>query len=375
VSLTDPYIARLLELGYCAVWIDDEDTRDIPYQDSLSEQTRLATTNAIRDTFALTARETEKLRSVSVDEVRSSLENRRFQQAFQDTGLIERLTGRVDLVVGEVLDRAVLTGLGSLRTHNSYAYQHCLDVTITATMIGRLLGYDREMLKKLAIGCMLHDIGVIFVDSDIFDKPGPLTPEEFTRVRDHTVLGYLFVRDTLRLGVMPSHIAYQHHERQDGGGYPRGLTGTNRIVQGAEMHLPGRITPMGEIAAIADFHDACSSDRPYRRRMAPDEVWNAIRQAAGSHLNREIVDRFLSVLPPYPLGTQVAVTEGRWKDHGGVVARIDPHAMQQPVVRLLTNERGERISPVEVDLRKEEIKLRGVVGGSSQPQVPVAEHV
>jgi HD-GYP domain-containing protein (c-di-GMP phosphodiesterase class II) len=359
-ALSFEYIARLQALGYCAVWIDDEDTRDIPYEDTLSEATRLATTTAIQDTFAMTLRETEKLRTLSVDEVRDTLNNRRFQQAFHDNAVIERLTGSVDHVVGEVLDRAVLTGLGSLRTHSTYTYHHSLDVAVTATIIGRLVGYDKKMLHQLAVGCVLHDIGNIFVDSDILNKPAPLSAEEFRRVKDHTILGYLFARDSLRTGLVAAHVAYQHHERQDGTGYPRGLIGSNRVVTGAEMHLPGRILPLGEIAAIADVHNECSSDRPHRGRMPADVVWQVIQDAAGTHLNREMVELFLAVLPPYPLGTQVEILDGRWRQHLAVVAKVHPDAMRQPVVRVLENMEGQRIDPIDLDLRREGLPIRGV---------------
>ena len=372
VSLTAEYIRRLETLGYAALWIDDEDTRDIPYSDTLSEATRLAATNAVQDTFMLTTQETEKLRAVSVDEVRSVLENRGFRQAFENSGTIERLTDQVDAVVGEVLDRAVLTGLGSLRTHNTYTYQHCLDVAVTASMLGRLIGYDRETLKRLAVGCILHDIGILFANIALTERPGALAGEEEDRVKDHTVLGYLFIRDSLKLGALPSHIAYQHHERQDGQGYPRGLTGRNKIARGAEVHVPGRIEPLAEIAAVADLHDTLSADRPWRRRLPPDQVWQAISEAAGHHLNREIVEAFLAVLPPYPLGTQVVVTEGRWAGHGGVVARFSHDRMDTPVIRLLTAPDGRRLEPVELDLDREGARIRGVLSVQDEgvePQV------
>ncbi len=80
------------------------------YEESLSEATRLATMSTIQDTFAMTVRETERLRSLSLSDVKGTLEDRRFQQTFQDSTVVERLTENVDLVVGEVLDRAVLTG-------------------------------------------------------------------------------------------------------------------------------------------------------------------------------------------------------------------------------------------------------------------------
>jgi HD-GYP domain-containing protein (c-di-GMP phosphodiesterase class II) len=360
--LNATYIGRLQQLGYCAVWIDDEDTRDIPYEDTLSEATRIATMGAVQDTFAMTLRETEQLRSLSLGEVKGTLEDRRFHQAFQDSPIIERLTDNIDAMVREVLDRAVLTGLGSLRTHSAYIYHHSLDAAVTATMIGRLLRYDKKTLNQLAVGCILHDIGSIFIGSDILDKPERLSEEEFRRMKDHTSLGYLFIRDSLKVGLIAAHIAYQHHERQDGAGYPRALTGANRVVTGAEMHLPGRITPLAEIAAIADFHDACSSERPHRPRMAADVVWQTLRDAAGTHLNREMVEMFLNVLPPYPLGTMVEVTSGTWRDHRAVVAKVHREALHRPVIRVLEGPSGARVNAVDIDLRKDEATIRGLAG-------------
>jgi HD-GYP domain-containing protein (c-di-GMP phosphodiesterase class II) len=196
----------------------------------------------------------------------------------------------------------------------------------------------------------------------VLDKPGALSDEEFMRVKDHTILGYLFVRDSLRVGLIAAHVAYQHHERQDGAGYPRGLTGSNKVVKGAEMHLPGRITPLGEIAAIADFHDACSSDRPHRARMPADVVWHTLRSVGGPHLNKEMVELFLGVLPPYPLGTMIEIVSGAWQDHRAVVAKVHADNMHRPVIRVLENPRGERIEPVDVDLRDDDSAIRGLAG-------------
>jgi HD-GYP domain-containing protein (c-di-GMP phosphodiesterase class II) len=372
-SLTAGFVARLKSLGYCAVWIDDEDTRDIPYSDPLTDSTRAKSARAVQETFDFTLREAQKLGTITVQEVRGTLEDRRFQQGFQDLELVERLTGSVDNVVTEVVDGAVLNGLSSLRTHSTYLYHHSLDVAVTATILGRVLGYDRKMLSQLAIGCILHDIGTLFVDPDVLNKPTVLTEDEFRRIIDHTSLGYLFIRDSLRVGLVAAHIAYQHHERQNGSGYPRGLVGSNRLVTGAEMHLPGRITPLAEIAAIADFHDACSSDRPHRSRLPADQVWRTMRDAAGTHLNREMVEAFLRVLPPYPVGTQVQVLEGRWRDHLGVVVRVFPDSMHRPIIRVLSRPDGERVDPVDLDLRDDDTPIRGRIrGGAPVSPEPVA---
>lgn len=361
VVMTAAHIERLRSMAYGAVWIDDEDTRDIPHQETLSEGTRVEAASTIHDAFTLGSRETAAAGSVSVEDVRRTLESHRFQRAFEAAGMVQRIAGQVEAVLGEVLDGVVVTGLTSMRTHDSYTYQHCLDVAVTSATIGRLLGYDRGTLRKLVAGCLLLDIGKIFIDAEILDRPTALDAEEFARVKEHTVLGYLFVRDNLRLGVLAAHVAYQHHERQDGSGYPRGLVGTNRLTQGAEIHLPGRISPLGEIAAVADFHDACSSDRPYRRRLPPDRVWQMLRDATGPQLNREIAEVFLEALPRYPLGTRVLATEGRYRGHTGVVARLNADALHRPVIRILADPSGCRVEPIDVDLRREELTIQGVV--------------
>lgn len=364
VPLTESYVNRLREFGYCALWIDTDDTTDIPYQDMLTESTRLETTSAVRDVFTVTARETARLRALSADQARTALETE-IPQTFTDYGLLERLSHQADELVSDVLNWTSLTGLGSIRTHSTRTYQHCLDVAVIATMIGRLLGYDRKVLNKLAIGCLLHDIGHVFVQDDLFERTRKLTAEEMTLVRQHTTLGHLFIRDTLKLGALPAHIAYQHHEWQDGKGYPRGLTGTNRHAGGIEVHAQGRIIPMAEIAGIADFQDALNSDRPWRSRLPPDTIWQTLRDAAGTHLNRDMVERLLSVLPPYPVGTQVLVTSGRYDNHIGVVARIDRRAMWTPVIRVLKTPDGRAMSPHELDLRRDEVTIRGLVGRPS----------
>jgi len=360
VSLTSQYISRLRELGCSALWIDDEDTQDIPYERILSDTTRMAASLEIQNTFAMAAREAPSLRAASAREIRSAVEGRRTTQKFDSDPGTSRLLAQVDAVVGEVLDRPVLTGLSSIRSHDTYTFDHSLDVMTTATVIGRLLGYDRATIRKLAVGSMLHDIGKIFVDDAILKKSGEYTEEEAQRLRDHCVLGYLFVRDSLRLGVLAAHMGYQHHERQNGSGYPRGLRGTNRIVRGLEIHVPGHINPLAEIVAIADFHDARSSNRPNRPASPPDQVWRMLRERAGTHLNREMVELFLSVLPPYPVGTRVAVTGGRWQGHLGVVARFDRHVMTKPVIRVLTDQTGRRVEPFEIDLTKDEATIAGV---------------
>lgn len=100
------------------------------------------------------------------------------------------------------------------------------------------------------------------IPAEITDKRGPLTPEDWTVERQHTLASYGILRRVRPDAVIPNAIALQHHERQDGFGYPQALRGTNRISR--ETHGQGRIILDAEIAAVADVHDALAADRPHR---------------------------------------------------------------------------------------------------------------
>jgi HD-GYP domain-containing protein (c-di-GMP phosphodiesterase class II) len=355
VDLTPAFVARLQALGCAAVWIDDPETRDIPYDHLLTENTRLAAAVEIRNAFAAAARETPPLRTASVREIREALETRRFQRAFENDEGVRRLLAQADVMVGELVERSALTGVSSVRTSDTYTFHHGLDVATVAVVLGRLLGHDRATLRKLAVGCMLHDIGKIFFDEAMLARPN-LSAEEARRLQDHTVFGYLLLRDSLRVGVLAAHVAYQHHEWQDGTGYPRGLGGPNRLTPGVESQ-PGLVNPLAEIAALADFQDARCAERPYRSALSPEQMSQVVRERAGTQFNRELADLFLSLFPPFPVGTRVALTEGRSAGHSGVVARLNGSALARPIVRVLADATGRRVAPFEIDLAREEAAI------------------
>ncbi len=372
VPLTQAYIARLGAMGCSRVWIEDEDTRDIQYDHVLSEDTRLGAGVEIRRAFALVAQEAPVLRSATIDDIRGVIETRRFQRAIEDDVAITGVLAQADAIVRTVLDQQLLPGLGSQRSGDTYHYHHGVDVAVMATLIGRLLGYDRQTLRKLCAASMLHDIGKVLIADALVGRAGKLDPDEARKLSEHTVLGYLLLRDGFQLGVVASHVAYQHHERQDGTGYPRGLTGTNRIPRGTERHVPGTITPFAEIVALADFYDSRTWDRPYRQALPHDQVWRSIKNGAGTQFNREVADLFLSIVPPYPLSTRVVVARGPRQGCTGVVARINRQALGRPVIRLLADATGQRVAPVEIDLTRDDIAIAGLASPPPTPAQPTA---
>jgi len=134
----------------------------------------------------------------------------------------------------------------------------------------------------------------------------------------------------------PPQVALQHHEHQDGSGYPSKLFGTNQIYRAPpERFSPRRIRLLAELGAVADVCSAVSSDRPYRTALPTPEVVRLLRQMSGKHLNTEAVDAFIGMVELFPIGVAVRVSGGKFDRCLGVVVGSSPRKRDRPVVRLL----------------------------------------
>ena len=135
----------------------------------------------------------------------------------------------IDSMLDELKGRSVLAGLNSIKAHDSYTFQHSIDVTIMGLVLARTLNWERWRLRAFGVGCILHDLGKLFIDAAILNKPGKLTDDEFKQIKAHPAVGYDLIKALATgLGVLAPHVALQHHERQDGTGYPRGSRGRTR---------------------------------------------------------------------------------------------------------------------------------------------------
>jgi response regulator RpfG family c-di-GMP phosphodiesterase len=147
-------------------------------------------------------------------------------------------------------------------------------------MLTRMHGTP-EQLKSLAMGAWLHDIGKLAIPDAILLKPGVLTKEERRVIQGHVQIGYDLVKRIPFL-TDAAEIILTHHERWDGGGYPRGLKGT-------DIPLSARIF------ALADTLDAMTSDRPYRAALPFQNAQNEIKRLAGIQFDSQVVNVFLSI--------------------------------------------------------------------------------
>ncbi|SFJ43303.1 HDIG domain-containing protein [Paenibacillus sp. UNC496MF] len=205
----------------------------------------------------------------------------------------------------------------AVKAQGDYTYEHNIGVGVLAAMIGRWLDLGEADLTTLTVAATLHDIGKVKIPDDILNKPGKLTPDEYELVKKHTLYGYEMLKKTEGVSYRAALAALQHHEREDGSGYPLGLTADH-------------IDPFSKIVAAADIFHAMSSDRPYHKALPFYEVLRQLREGYFGQLDPQIISVFLENVTTRLVGQQVLLTDGRI----GEVVYINPHDEEAPLVRI-----------------------------------------
>lgn len=176
---------------------------------------------------------------------------------------------------------AVRELIRTTETRDAYTAGHNYRVALYAIQLGEELGLNRDQLRAIAQGGIVHDIGKLIVPDHILNKPGKLTPEEREIIEKHPVTGFNLCR---RLGFMQEELAVirSHHERWDGSGYPDALSGN---------HIP----LLARVTAVADVYDALTSSRSYRAALSHEEAMAIICKERGKHFDPLCVDALVRI--------------------------------------------------------------------------------
>jgi HD-GYP domain-containing protein (c-di-GMP phosphodiesterase class II) len=168
--------------------------------------------------------------------------------------------------------------------HDTDTGGHIERMSRYSMLLYKYMGFDDSACEVMRLASMLHDVGKISTPDAVLKKPGRLTPDEFAIMKMHTVKGYEVLRGAdspfLQMGAV---IAYTHHERWDGTGYPRGLKGRD-------------IPPEGRVVALADVFDALCSRRVYKESWPIEKVFDEVRDSSGNHFDPDIVQIFFDHL-------------------------------------------------------------------------------
>jgi putative nucleotidyltransferase with HDIG domain len=200
--------------------------------------------------------------------------------AIDNATLFENLqTSNKDLM--EAYDTTLEGWSAALDLRDKETEGHTQRVTKMTVRLAESMGFNQQQLLHVRRGALLHDIGKMGVPDRILLKPGKLTDEEWEIMRKHPVYAYQLLKPITYLGSALD-IPYCHHEKWDGTGYPRGLTGE-------EIPLAARIF------SVIDIYDALTSDRPYREAWTIEKTSSYIRELSGTHLDPQVVEAFLKM--------------------------------------------------------------------------------
>ena len=182
--------------------------------------------------------------------------------------VVEEITGSVLRNPGAILS------LCRIKEADTYTFQHSVSVCALLVSFANAIGLPPETVHQAGLGGLLHDTGKMKIPSEILNKPGRLTEEEFAIMRSHVILSRQILSDAPGITEEIIQIACEHHEKMSGGGYPDAKTSED-------------ISSLGRMAAIVDCYDAITSNRCYHKGMEPSEALKKLLEWSGTHLDTE----------------------------------------------------------------------------------------
>ncbi|MFJ7745915.1 HD-GYP domain-containing protein [Peribacillus sp. NPDC097295] len=214
-----------------------------------------------------------------------------------------------------------------MQSKDEYTYKHNIGVGIIATYLGKKLGLSSENLTNLTLAATLHDVGKTRIPESLLDKPGKLTLTEYEEMKRHTIYGYELLKNIPGIHPSIALTALQHHEREDGHGYPLNLNGND-------------IYYLSKVVAIADVFHAMSSNRVYHQAMPFYMVIEQMNRDVFGKFNPKILLVFINTLMETLIGKEVVLTN----QQTGTILMINPY---DPLKVLMKTDTGI------VDLRME----------------------
>ncbi len=311
--LTENFIQRLMEYGYAGVYIRDELTEDIDVESAISPQLRTQGLECIR------SRDIDACKEVAKK-------------------LVEEILGKGKVSL-DMID---------LRSYDDYTYAHSMNVAVLCAVMGMGFELDEKDLGQLVTAGLLHDLGKLAIPEEILNKPGRLTKEEYRRMQEHPTISYELIKDRIDLSAQVKVAVLFHHENVDGTGYPNGVSGEDQTLFTKILH-------------VADVYDALTSKRPYKEPYAPFDAAEYMMGGCGIMFDRDVVETLIHVVPLYPKGTQVELSDGR----SGVIKENGGEHNLRPVVRLMDGS--------TLDLAARENLSVAILPPSGNVSVPIEE--
>jgi putative nucleotidyltransferase with HDIG domain len=218
--------------------------------------------------------------------------------AVEGTPDADAARGMVDSLAQAVAqNRTALLALTALKNYDNYTFTHMVNVSILTMGQARGIGVEGAMLREFGLAALMHDIGKVKTPTEILNKPEKLNEKEFEILKRHTVDGAEILRKTPEIPALAPIVAFEHHLRADGTGYPVGV---------ARPYL--NLGTM--LCGIADVYDAMRSQRVYQEAFPTDRILAVLQRNDGKQFDQHLVRRFSQLVGIFPVGNLVRLNTG-----------------------------------------------------------------
>ncbi len=341
---------KLLSRKYTHVYIMEEGTEDVVPEDIISDEVKLQAKTKLSNKISEIERQS-KFREAGLYQAKELINNGYLKDVnitYVMRSIVEEILKDISAVGAEYMKMVMI------KSEESYFLDHALNTTVLSILIGKKYRFTKEELKKLALGVFLHDIGKAVLNQ-IKDSNNPNKVAEF--YKEHPTFGYLILtKSGSGITPMETQIVNQHHEFQNGSGFPIGLTGQNQTpakstATKSEVH----IYRLAEICCVANALDNLTYNPLKKKQLTPGEAIKRIVMDSGKLYNSHIVQTLLKIAPAYPVGIYVRIidiVDSHLIGYRGVVAKINKNDINKPVIILTKDKFLKKIKPIVIDTSK-----------------------
>jgi HD-GYP domain-containing protein (c-di-GMP phosphodiesterase class II) len=354
--IKERYRRRLIEMGYRSLLIEVEGTESVRPENTVSEVAENEMAGALDTSSKGLMVAIQDFRDQSSEKVKDLIKKNKqhLNKYIMTSGIARALEQFIEEIMSQ---SSIVLNLSAMRQTEPSLFTHALNVAITSLCIGKKYKLAYEEMKQLGIGALNYDLGLIALPKELLEKScADFSESEQKLYRQHCAFGFIMLSQNHLIPSTSAAVALQHHEHQEGTGFPRGIKGDNRPPL-KDFSRQNMIHRFAEIVAVADRYDACLHGRlqmGYERLNVKDAL-KVVIEAGGRELNSDIVKTLISIVPLYPVGARVRIVNApspQLVGYYGVVAKDNPENLEAPQVIIYESKNHQKIKPVLIDMNR-----------------------
>jgi len=361
--MTPDVSSKLAAIGIDRIWVQEEGLEDLESEDLVSEMTINQCVLLLRKTILDFRSKMGLIKNNSEEPIPTPEQILSKPDDIKEALNITAFR-KIAAEIYQELKKAdpSLLHITGTRSLGNFYEQQAIDCAIVSALLAKRYNFSPDEIEDLILAVLLMDIGYFVLPDHVLSLNSKLTLQELELKKQHVNYGYEIIR-ICNLSLICANVALQHHERQDGGGYPRKLVGTNGPpVRPTGPTIKGSINRYAEIASVALDYISLVFPPPGIAAQTPISSIKFLVRLSGAKLNSAIVETLIAMIPVYSAGDRIMVTSdgaGEVTGYVGIVMRSNTKEQNKPSIVLIYNQAGEKITPIELNLwERTDIEIR-----------------